>query len=311
MLLATIAPIFVIILAGFLIRRFGVLSVEADSSLMRMYVNLLYPCLIASTIIGSDALHQGANVWAPPLAGFFTMGVGFLVCWLGARLLRVPRGSETRTFTYVTGVYNYGYIPTPVVASLFGAKTLGVLFTHNLGVEVAFWMGAGLILSDRSDRSFWRHILNVPVVTILASVALNFLHVRPLIPSWFFGAVTTLGAIAIPLALLLTGAIMNDFLGEAKPSRSDALAITGACVLRMGLLPLVFLVMARWLPCTLELKQVLVVQAAMPVAMMPVVLCKHYRGDAGLAVQIVIATTVLALLTMPYWISFGLKFAGL
>lgn len=310
MLLAAIAPIFVIILAGFLIRRFRILSAEADASLMRMYVNLLYPCLIVAKIVGNDALHQGANVWVPPLAGFFTVVAGFLVCWIGARLLRVPHGRETRTFTFVTGIYNYGYTAIPVVGSLFGDKALGVLFTYNLGVEVAFWVGASMILANRSDGSLWRQILNVPVVTVLGSVVLNFLHVRPFIPEWFFVAIQTLGATAIPLALLLTGAIITDFLGEAKPSRSDALAITGACILRLGLLPLLFLIIAR-LPCTLELKQVLVVQSAMPAAMLPVVLCKHYDGDAGLAVQIVIATTALALLTMPYWVSFGWKFVGL
>ena len=120
-----------------------------------------------------------------------------------------------------------------------------------------------------------------------------------------------LGVSAIPMALLLTGAIMNDFLAEARPSRSDAVIIGGACLLRLGLLPLVFLALARWLPCSVELRQVLVVQSAMPAAMLPVVLCKHYGGNVGLAVQIVLATTLLAFFTMPYWIAFGLKFAGI
>jgi len=311
MLIAVIAPVFVIILAGFLLRRSGMLSAEADGSLMRMYVNLLYPCLIASTIIGNDALHQGANLWLPPLVGFATMVVGFVICWAGARLLRIPRGASTRTFTYVTGIYNYAYTAIPIVGSLFGPQALGVLFTFNLGVEVAFWTGTSLIIANRSEVSPWRRILNVPVVTVLASVVLNLMHVREVLPEWFFAAMKMLGGSAIPLALLLTGAIITDFLGDARPSWTDAKAFTGACFLRLGLLPLTFLVLACWLPCTLELKQVLVVQSAMPAGMLPVALCKHYGGDVGLSVQIVIGTTLLALLTMPHWISFGWKFVGL
>ena len=311
MLFAAVAPVFLVMLAGFLIRRTGILSAAADASLMRMSVNLLYPCLIVSTILGNDALHQTVNVWMPPLVGLSTVAIGFAVCWLGARLLRIPRGCETRTFTYVTGLYNYGYTAIPVVKSLFGAKALGVLFVHNLGVEVGFWLGASMILSSHPDRSGWQRVVNAPVVAIVASIVLNFLHVREHLPDWFFGAVQMLGASAIPLALLLTGAIMNDYLAEARPSRSDAVTLSGACLLRLGLLPLVFLVLARWLPCSLELKQVLIVQSAMPAAMFPVVLCKHYGGDVGLAVQIVLATTVLSLFTMAYWISFGWKFAGI
>ena len=311
MLFAAIAPVFVIILAGFLIRRAGVLSAEADASLLRISVNLLYPCLIVSSIVGNDALRLGVNVWLPPLTGFLTVTIGYLASYFGARLLRLPRGAETRTFTYVTGLYNYGYAAIPVVGALFGVKAVGVLFTHNLGVEIAFWIGASLILAARSDAAGWRKVFNAPVVTILGSLVLNSLHAREHVPAWVFGATQMLGASAIPMALLLTGATMDDFLSEAHPSRSEAVTLAGACVLRLGLLPLVFLALARWLPCSVELKQVLVVQAAMPAAMLPVVLSKHYGGDAGLAVQIVLATTVLALVTMPYWVQFGLRFAGL
>lgn len=309
--LTAVAPIFVAILAGFLIRRSGVLSTDADASLMRICVNLLYPCLIVSSIVGNKALHQSDNVWLPPVTGFLTLAASFGVCWLGARLLRVDRGRETRTFTYVTGLYNYGYTAIPLVASLFGTKTLGVLFTHNLGVEIGFWMGASLIVASHPDRSGWRRAINAPVLAIIGAVALNSLHADEHIPEWIFQSIKMLGAAAIPMALLLTGAIMNDFLAEARPSGSETVALGGACALRLGLLPLIFLALARWLPCSVELRQVLIVQAAMPAAMFPVVVCKLYGGNTALAVQIVLATTVLSLFTMPYWIAFGLKFAGL
>ena len=110
MIFAAIAPVFLITLAGFTIRRAGVLSAEADSTFLRVCVNVLYPCLILTTIVGNPALHQAANVWMPPLAGFLSVAVGYAASYGCARLLRLPRGSETRTFTYVTGLYNYGYI---------------------------------------------------------------------------------------------------------------------------------------------------------------------------------------------------------
>ncbi|MDD5349708.1 MAG: AEC family transporter [Chthoniobacteraceae bacterium] len=309
---AAIAPVFVIILAGFWVRRSGILSEEADASLMRIYVNLLYPCLIANKILGNEALHQSVNLWLPPLAGAATMGVGFVFCWLGARLLRIPRGPSTRTFTYVTGAYNYVYTAVPVIGSLFGDKTLGVLFLFNLGTEVAFWVGTGLILANSSGMGLWRRIFNVPVVTVLASVALNFLHVREIVSRgqpWILDALQMLGNSAIPLALLLTGAVITDFLADARPSWADAKAFGGACFLRLGFLPLTFLALACLLPCSLELKQVLIVQAAMPAGMLPVALCKHHGGDVGLSVQIVIGTTAIALLTIPHWISLGWRLA--
>jgi predicted permease len=171
-------------------------------------------------------------------------------------------------------------------------------------------MGASFILSGHAEKGGWRRAINTPVVAILLSLVLNFAHVTQYLPVWVLGGFKMLGAAAIPMALLLLGATMSDFLAEARPSKSGAIAIAGACLVRMGLLPLAFIAMAHWLPCSQELRRVLVVQACMPSAMLPVVLSKHYGGDAGLAVQIVLATTVLALVTMPYWMSFGLRIIG-
>lgn len=316
-LLAAVAPVFVIIATGFLIRRNGVLSAQADSSLLRICVNVLFPCLIVSAIVGNAALHQAANVWLPPLTGLIMVGIGFLVSWGGARLLRIPRGRETRTFVYVAGLYNYTYTAVPLVQKIFGPKALGVLFTHNLGVEIAFWLGASLILAAHSEageaarKGIWRRIISMPVIAIVISLALNFAHATDWLPAWLFGAAGMIGAAAIPMALLLTGATLDDFLDDVRPSRAGAAMLTGACLLRLGVLPLGFLALARWLPCSTELKQVLIVQAAMPCAMLPVVLSKHYGGDAGMAVQIVIGTTVVSILTIPCWIRFGMAFTGL
>jgi len=317
-LLAALAPVFVIIAAGFLIRRNGILSVQADASLLGICINVLYPCLILSTIVGNQALRQALNVWLPPLTGLLTVGAGYLACYGGARVLRLPRGRETRTFVYVTGLYNYGYMAVPMVQKLFGAKTLGVLFTHNLGVEVGFWLGASLILTQPSEAgeaegagSVLRRIISMPVIAIVVSLILNFSHAGEHLPVWLFEAARMLGAAAIPMALLLLGATLDDFLEEIRPSQSGVATLAGACLLRLGLLPLVFLALARWLPCTIELKQTLVIQAAMPCAMLPVVLAKHYGGDAGMAVRIVLGTTLLGILTIPYWIHFGMVFAKL
>jgi len=169
------------------------------------------------------------------------------------------------------------------------------------------------ILASQAHRgeNGWRGLVNVPVIVILLSLILNFTLNGKQLPEWILGAFRMLGASAIPMALLLTGATMSDFLAEARDSRSGSATMVGACVLRLGLLPFVFLVMARCLPCSTELKQVLVVQSAMPCAMLPIVLSKHYGGDAGMAVRIVFATTVLALFTIPYWIHFGMRFLGL
>ena len=53
----------------------------------------------------------------------------------------------------------------------------------------------------------------------------------------------------------------------------------------------------------------LAVQVAMPCAMVPVLLSRNYRGDTGIAAQIVLASTALGLLTISLWLSIALRMA--
>jgi predicted permease len=69
-------------------------------------------------------------------------------------------------------------------------------------------------------------------------------------------------------------------------------------------------VAARWLPLSTELKQVLVVQAAMPAAVLHIVLTKHHRGDVTTAVWIAIGTNALGVLSIPWWIRVGMALVG-
>ena len=80
--------------------------------------------------------------------------------------------------------------------------------------------------------------------------------------------------------------------------------------LRLGVLPVLVLVMAKYLPCAVELKRVLVVQAAMPSAMMPIIIARLYGGHPRTAVQIVLGTTALGILVIPLWLRAGLEWVG-
>ena len=55
----------------------------------------------------------------------------------------------------------------------------------------------------------------------------------------------------------------------------------------------------------------MVLQAAMPAAVFPIILARHYQGDPPTALRVVIGTSVVGLVTIPLWIRFGMHFVGL
>lgn len=308
-LLAAVAPVFVIVGIGWLIRRIGWLTEEADASLLRVIVNLLTPCLILDTILGNRALEKIGNVLLAPVAGFTTVVLGYAVSYFAAPLFGAGESRQRRTFAFTTGIYNYGYIALPIAQMRFGTETSGVLFIHNLGVEIALWTVGIMIISGEARGGGWRRILNGPAIAILTAAALHFAGARWWMPTVMLTAIHNLGVTAIPLGVLLTGATFADHMRDLSAGSRPA-TILGACLLRLGLLPILMLALACWLPCPIELRRVIVIQAAMPCGLIPVILAKHYGGDPAAALRIILYTSALGLLTIPFWLQLGLRWIG-
>ncbi len=308
---AAIIPIFTVMVAGFLARRIGWLDEAADRSVMRVVVNLLYPAMIFSYVLGNDALKQPSNLLLPPLVGMTSIVAGFGLSMLVARRLQLGDQKECRTFAFTTGLYNYGYFPIPIIALLFDRETAGVLLVHNLGVEFAMWgLGVGFILAPNDPKSIWRRVFSGPVIAILVAVPLNLMAVDEHLPNFAFEAIDLLGRCAIPIGLVLIGATFADLAGESQHLKRLKIPVT-ACALRLGVLPLGFIAAAFLFPLPLELKAVMIVQAAMPCAVFPIVLARYFDGSPDVALKVVLSTTVLSLLTIPIWITVGMKVVGL
>jgi predicted permease len=75
-------------------------------------------------------------------------------------------------------------------------------------------------------------------------------------------------------------------------------------------LPAGFLLLAHILPATPELKQVMILEAAMPAAVFPVVMAKQYGGEPATALRVVLGTSIFGLLTIPLWIRTGMHWLG-
>ena len=306
-LLQIVLPVFLVIGAGYVMRRTRILTEEADQSLLGVLIKLFVPCLALDVIIGNEALMRPANLVLPPLAGFFSVALGIGISLLTARIFFKDRTTQ-RTFACTAGLQNYGYIPLPLCQALFSRDVVGVLFAFNLGVEVAMWtIAVSTISGGGTGRRWWAPLLNPPILAVVAGIALNFLGAGHWIPSTVSTSWHMLGLCAVPLGLLMTGAVRAD---HATPHvlRGGWSAIVLGVALRLGVLPALILGMAALLPADPALHAVLVVQAAMPSAVFPIVLAKIHDGDMPTALRVVLGTSLVGLVTIPLWLTFGLRF---
>jgi len=306
-LLQIVLPVFLVIGAGYAMRRTRILTEEADRSLLGVLIKLFMPCLALDVIVGNEALIRPSNLVLPPLAGFASVVLGIGISLLAARIF-TKDSTIRRTFACTTGLQNYGYIPLPLCQALFSRDVVGVLFAFNLGVEVAMWTVAVATISGRqTGRRWWAPLLNPPILAVVGGIALNFLGAGHWIPSTVNTAWHMLGLCAVPLGLLMTGAVLADHV-TPHVLRAGWSAIFLGIGIRLGVLPVLFLLIATAIRADPGLHAVLVVQAAMPSAVFPIVLTKIHDGDMPTALRVVLGTSLVGLVTIPLWLTFGLGF---
>jgi malate permease and related proteins len=304
-----ILPVFALIAVGVALRRFHWVEGAAEASLIRLVVYVCMPCLVFETVVGNGSLRDPGNLLLPPLAGFVSTVAGFGVAYLAARSIGLGKGTGLRTFAVSAGICNYSYLPLPIVGAIWGERAQGLVLVHNLGVDTALWSVGLIILTGASAREGWRRLISPVLVTLLVAVAINVTGSSPHVPGFVGSMAHSLGICTVPIGLLMTGVSLADYLDEPSRLLHRNIALA-ACVVRLLIMPALMLCFARLLPCSVELKRVLVVEAAMPAAVFPIIMARHYGGQPLTAVQVVLATTAAGLVACPLWIRAGLAWVG-
>jgi predicted permease len=309
-ILTALAPIFLVMAAGALIQRRGVLSDELETGVMRLVLIVLAPCLIFSKIAGNPELkHVSLALWSIG-SGLVLILLGYGIAYLAARLTGLKHGNGLRTFTISAGIQNYGFMALPVVIELWpdDPGPAGLIFVHGLGVEIALWTVGMIIISGHAAPS-WRMLVNGPFIAVVASLTLNYTGGHVLIPEVVRRAMAMLGDCSIPMSLFMIGATIGR-LFERQFLREMARIGLVSIAVRLAIIPAVILCAARYLPMPPELQKVLIVQAGMPAAVFPIVMARLYGGHPQTAIQVVLATTIASVITAPLVIALGLAWMG-
>ncbi len=126
---------------------------------------------------------------------------------------------------------------------------------------------------------------------------------------FLFAAIHLVGQASIPISLIVIGLTVSELFHRKNFHNrlSTTLRIgTFSCLIRLLAMPLIFLVLAVFLPCTVEIKRILVIHGAMSSALFPIVLTKHFGGHTETAFDTILSNTLLSIITLPIWIAVGL-----
>ena len=164
-------------------------------------------------------------------------------------------------------------------------------------------------LAILTGKAGWKSAINGPFIAVIVALTLNYTKTYEYIPGVISTTMEMMGRCAIPMSILMIGATMGRFF--EKGIFHDALRTSLVSIfVRLVLMAGAFLLCARYLPISDDLTKLLVIQAAMPAAIFPIILARLYGGQPQIAIQVVLATSMVSMISSPLVIAWGLRWIG-
>lgn len=294
-----VAPMFLLMAAGLLSQKLGVLSRADVPRFNRVAFRLFLPCLLFYNIYCSD-LGTSFN---PRLLLFAVCGVLIVFC---AALLAVQRFVPREDWKGVIaqGIFrsNFVIMGIPIAQALVGHDRLGsVTILIAVVVPLFNFLSVYVLERFRGGRVKVGGVLlqvakNPLIVSSLIGILFQLLKIR--LPSLLEGAVSSLGGIASPLQLFLLGAFFRfDSLGRYR--RPLAFVTT----VKLFVTPAIFLGAAALLGLRGGNFVGLIGIFASPTAVNSFTMVQQMKcGDEELAGDIVVMTSAVSILSFFLWI---------
>lgn len=302
-------PLFLTILLGVWLRRKNLITEDVRSKLSTIVFYYALPCKLFMEMAASD-LASGFDLKFVIYASGATL-ITFAVGWAFFHFT-IPEGSVACACAHGCFRGNYAYVGIPVIGNILGTGATGISGIMIASSVLPMYNVLGVVLLSFYDPSGKkvsigaqiRRILTNPMIRAIL-IGMPFALLRIPIPTVAAKTFNSIGSISGPIALLLIGANLN-----LDTFRSNPLRISETVTFKTVIFPLVFTGIAILLGFNTEQIITLFVVFSVPTATNTFIMAKDMGGDAELAAGIVMATSLVSMLTMTIGI-FLLKTAGI
>ncbi len=284
---------FFVIILGYTAARCRLVPRAAAEALSPVLMNVLFPAMLLRSFSTTDPqalLRTGLPVVAA--TAVFSLLPFFVSRWL----LRKQEVQRRALLGFISGVGNTSFVCIPLLSLFLGKEAMLIVFTHGAVMDFLIWgvhhqifVGSG----SRDWKKIAKKLCTSPcLLAVVTGIVLAVLHVQ--LPSFITTTLDALKAAVSPVALLMIGILICDYGALSWCKSPTAIYYT---LWKVLVLPcLVFAVLYFFLPLRTAL--VLAIVFGSPAPVMGVLWCKQYGGDAALAVDCLVPSTLLYFLVM-------------
>ncbi len=294
---SSIAVMAIIIgLGSFMALRLPVTK-ELKTALMFIIINFAVPAIILNgvfnTKVTDSLLHKVLIIFIVSIVYHI---IALVVTVVAAKLFGFS-GIHANKMSILASFGNTGFIGIPLCATIFGpvGGLLAAIFDAALDL-VIFTVAIHMLKQEgKFHIRQLKSVINPPLIAIcfgLVAFAAGFEA-----PQSVKLLTDMLSGIAGPLAMLYIGMLIPPLVKAKKLTAVPGMWFPLS--FRLLIIPVLTMIVLSVSFFDLEIKQIVIIQAAMPTFMLATVLFAKYANDEETAVITTIYSTLLSLITIP------------
>jgi malate permease and related proteins len=258
---------------------------------------LLLPAMIIEVLWKADIGWHSLQFSA---LGMSCIVFGIVLSWLIGLLFKFS-AIRLGTMILAASFPNVTYLGLPVLEQVFGEWTRSIVIQIDLFAAAPLVLTLGIIIAEHYGERQHEHksplsFLNAPPFWAAAvAVTLNLTDITA--PVWLIGVLQKFSASVVPLMLFSMGLALS---WSAVTLRNIPYVLP-VIVIKMGLMPLFAMLLVEHLAIAEYYHAPAVLDVAMPSMLLGVVYCDRYQLDSSLYAMMVTITTVLSLVSLPFW----------
>lgn len=288
------------ILVGFVIGEKGWFDDKSRGLVAKLVTQVALPCYMLYTITqrftAADLLKMLPALRFPALSMVILLGVATAV----AKIFAVR---QDRRGLFISMFFNSNtiFVGLPINQALFGDASIPYVLIYYMCNTTFFWtLGTYLIQRDGEGEAQFdlktslKKVFSPPLMGFLLGLVMVMLQIK--LPAFLASDLQYLGNLTTPLSMIFIGlSVSHVGVKQLVMGKDQLLILLG----RFLVAPLLMATIVYWVPLPSLMKQVFIIQSAMPVMTNAPVVARLYGADSDYAAVMVTETTLATMVVIP------------
>ena len=289
--------LFALIALGYALTKFKFVPRNSPAVLSKLENYLFLPALVLLTFTENFTIEKISSTWKILLFSLVVLAVVIPVTFLITKFI-TKDDYIRKIYIYGLTFSNFAFMGNAIVSTLFPEIFLEyVIFTIALWIVIYLWGAPALLISDSGHMTLSHRLksfVNPMFIAMVIGAVLGLLKLS--LPSPIELALTSAKDCMSPVAMLLTGMTVANI--DLKKTFSDV-KIYIISILRLVIYPLIFILLAKFIPMDNTLFICTVCSLAMPLGLNTIVIPGAYGKDTSAAAGMALVSHLLSCITIP------------